>query len=100
MAGKPELCVEIVALRGRIEPAHQLRQHVWMNGRVHFVDRDNAARIERAHDEGEHFDEGPRDVAFHQPRHLDRKRVVWGKCVSVRGDYGGGRMIKKKKKKK
>src|SRR3546814_15158695 len=27
----------------------------------------------------------------------DRKRVVWGKSVSVRGDLGGRRSIKKKK---
>src|SRR3546814_15440680 len=27
----------------------------------------------------------------------DRKRVVWGKRVSVRGDPGGGRIVKKKK---
>src|SRR3546814_15526794 len=26
----------------------------------------------------------------------DRKRVVWGKCVSVRVDLGGGRIIKKR----
>src|SRR3546814_11869922 len=29
----------------------------------------------------------------------DRKRVVWGKSVSVSVDQGGGRIIKKKKKK-
>src|SRR3546814_17573641 len=29
----------------------------------------------------------------------DRKRVVWGKSVSVRVDLGGSRTIKKKKKK-
>src|SRR3546814_15117420 len=27
----------------------------------------------------------------------DRKRVVWGKCVSVRVDLGGRRLLKKKK---
>src|SRR3546814_17371418 len=33
-------------------------------------------------------------------RTLDRKSVVWGKGVSVRVDFGGGRIIKKKKKEK
>src|SRR3546814_12973685 len=32
-------------------------------------------------------------------RHRDRKSVVSGKSVSVRVDLGGGRIIKKKKKK-
>src|SRR3546814_18923063 len=31
---------------------------------------------------------------------IDRKRVVWGKSVSVRVDLGGRRIITKKKKKK
>src|SRR3546814_15515814 len=29
---------------------------------------------------------------------VDRKRVVWGRSVSVRGDLGGRRVIKKKNK--
>src|SRR3546814_17791763 len=29
---------------------------------------------------------------------IDRKRVVWGKCGSVRVDIGGGRIIEKKTK--
>src|SRR3546814_19967097 len=43
------------------------------------------------------FDTGkPDEVARHM---ADRKSVVEGKSVSVRVDLGGGRIIKKKKKK-
>src|SRR3546814_14835066 len=32
-----------------------------------------------------------------QPYRIDRKSVVWGKCVAVRLELGGRRLIKKKK---
>src|SRR3546814_11572611 len=40
------------------------------------------------------------DVPVRFLRELDRKRVVEGKGVSVRVDFGGRRIIKKKKTKK
>src|SRR3546814_17208010 len=41
---------------------------------------------------------GPKNRPFRGCQEVDRKSVVQGKSVSVRVDFGGGRIIKKKKK--
>src|SRR3546814_21113278 len=41
---------------------------------------------------------GPGEASEALKAHLDRKRVVWGKCGSVRFDLGGRRQNKKQNK--
>src|SRR3546814_19506474 len=39
-------------------------------------------------------------LVLHPVMRVDRKSVGWGKCVSVRRDFGGSRRLRNKKKKK
>src|SRR3546814_12747940 len=67
----------------------------WRGHREHRGERHHKRRRQYHHHRG-HRPVGPPPWAFHRP---DRKSLVEGKRVSVRVDLGGGRFIKKKKKK-